>query len=47
MEFDEMKFQDEIELMNMERQVKQNQIEISETFGFNTDELYKMIEKQN
>lgn len=44
MEFDEMKFQDEIELMNIESQLKQSQIDYNKTFGFNSDELYKIIE---
>lgn len=46
MEFDEMNFQDEIELMNIERQTKQNYIENRETLGFNTDELYNEIENK-
>lgn len=44
MEFDEMKFQDEIELMNINAQLKQNQTDYNKTFGFNSDELYKVIE---
>lgn len=44
MEFDEMKFQDEIELMNIEAQIKQNQIKDNKTFGFNSDALYNAIE---
>ena len=46
MEFDEMNFQDEIELMNIERQTKQNYMENRETLGFNTDLLYNEIENR-
>lgn len=46
MEFDEMNFQEEIELMNIERQTKQNYIQNKETLGFNTDTLYNEIENK-
>ncbi len=44
MEFNEKRFQEEIELMNIERQIKQNQMENVQTFGFNTDTLYNLVE---
>lgn len=44
MEFNEKRFQQEIELMNIERQIKQNQMENVQTFGFNTDALYNLVE---
>ncbi|MDE5830655.1 MAG: hypothetical protein K2H53_03070 [Clostridia bacterium] len=46
MEFDEMNFQDEIELMNIERQTKQSYTENKETLGFNSDALYNAIENK-
>lgn len=44
MEFEEKRFQEEIELMNIERQIKENQMGNVETFGFNTDTLYNLVE---
>lgn len=43
-EFDEMGFKDEIELMNIERQMQQNQLTNKQTLGFNIDTLYNSIE---
>lgn len=45
-EFDEMGFKDEIELMNIEKQMQQNQIQNNQTLGFNTDSLYNIIDKK-
>lgn len=42
-EFDEMGFKDEIELMNIQRQMEQNQIQNKQTLGFNADSLYNLI----
>lgn len=41
-----MEFQDEIEIMNIERQTKQSFAENRETIGFNSDALYNMIENK-
>lgn len=46
MEFDEIGFREEIELMNIERQIKENQMENVQTFGFNTDALYNLVENK-
>lgn len=45
-EFDEMGFKDEIELMNIEKQMQQNQIQNNQTLGFNADSLYDLIDKK-
>lgn len=45
-EFDEMEFKDEIELMNIENQMKQNQIQNNQTLGFNADSLYNLIDNK-
>ena len=44
MEFDEINFKEEIELMNIERQTKQSYMENNETFGFNSDTLYNSVQ---
>ncbi len=43
-EFDEMGFKDEIELMNIQKQMMQNQTQNKQTFGFNLDFLYNAAE---
>lgn len=43
-EFDEMGFKDEIELMNIQRQMQQNQINNNQTIGFNMDTLYNLAD---
>ena len=44
-DFDEMGFKDEIELMNIQRQMQQqNQTQNKSTLGFNIDSLYNAIE---
>ncbi len=43
-EFDEIGFKDEIDLMNLERQMQQNQMQDKQTLGFNLDSLYNAIE---
>lgn len=45
-EFDEMGIKDEIELINIQRQMQQNQIRNDQTLGFNLDSLYNQVEKQ-
>lgn len=47
MSFDEIKFKDEIELMNLQRQMEQNKINNNQTLGFNIDTLYDQIEDKN
>lgn len=44
MEFDEMGFKEEIELMNLQKQMQENQIQNKQTLGFNLDTLYNSIE---
>lgn len=45
MEFDDFDFKDEIELMNIEKQMQQNHQSINnQTLGFNSDNLYNDIE---
>lgn len=45
MDFDEMKFKDEIELMNIQTQITRNQNTINKpTYGFNLDSIYNEIE---
>ncbi len=43
-EFDEMGFKDEIELMNIQRQMQQNQMNNNQTIGFNMDTLYNLVD---
>ncbi|MGN1297606.1 MAG: hypothetical protein ACI4VH_04180 [Clostridia bacterium] len=43
-EFDEMGFKDEIELMNIQRQMQQNQMNNNQTIGFNMDTLYNLAD---
>lgn len=43
-EFDEMGFKDEIELMNIQRQMQQNQMNNNQTIGFNIDSLYNLAD---
>ena len=45
MDFDEMKFKDEIELMNIQHQITKNQnITWNPSYGFNLDSIYNEIE---
>ncbi len=46
-EFDDFNFKDQIEFMNLNNQMKQNQIENNHNIGFNNDELYNFIEKKD
>lgn len=46
-EFDEIGFKDDIELMNLERQMEQRQINNNQTLGFNIDQLYNAIDNIN
>ncbi len=43
-EFDDLGFKDEIELMNLQRQIAQNQMQNKQTLGFNLDSLYNEVE---
>ena len=46
MDFDEMKFKDEIELMNIQNQITRNQnTTVNSSYGFNLDSIYNEIEK--
>lgn len=45
-EFDEIGFKDEIDLMNLERQMQQNQLQNNQTLGFNLDQLYNTIDNK-
>lgn len=46
MNFDEIGFKDEIELMNIQKQMQQNQTQNNQaqTLGFNLDSLYNQID---
>ena len=44
-EFDEMGLKEEIELMNLQRQMQQNQINNNQSIGFNMDTLYTLADK--
>lgn len=46
-EFDDFDFKDEIELINIEKQMQQNQAINNQTLGFNSDNLYNEIENNN
>ena len=46
MEFDEIKFQDEIELMNIEWQTRKTQMNENQTFGFNSEDLYNTAQEK-
>lgn len=43
-EFDDMGLDDDIELMNIERQMQKNQFKNDQTLGFNVDSLYNLID---
>ncbi len=45
-EFDEMGFKDEIELMNIQRQLQQNQFSNNQSIGFNIDTLYNFADNE-
>ncbi len=48
-DFDEYNFQDEINLMNLNRQMESQQIKtnLNPSIGFNEDTIYHTIEKDN
>ncbi len=46
-DFDEYGFKDQIELMNLNNQMKQNQLENNKNIGFNDDTLYNFIENND
>lgn len=43
-EFDDLGFKDNIELMNLQRQMEQNQMQNKQTLGFNLDSLYNVVD---
>lgn len=47
-DFDEYNFQDEINLMNLNRQMESQQMKTNgnASFGFNEDTIYNKIEKE-
>ncbi len=47
-DFDEYNFQDEINLMNLNRQIENQHIKTNgnASFGFNEDTIYNKIEKE-
>lgn len=46
MDFDEIGFKDEIEIMNIQNRIKQNQMQNNQnqTLGFNLDSLYNQLD---
>ena len=44
-DFDEYSFKDQIEFMNINNQMKQNQLQNNQNIGFNDDTLYNFIEQ--
>ncbi len=44
-EFDEIGMREEIELINLQKQMQQNQINNNQSVGFNMDTLYKLVDK--
>ncbi len=45
-EFDDFNFKEQVELMNLNKQMQQNQLEHNQNIGFNNDILYNFIEKK-
>ena len=43
-EFDEMGCKEQIELMNLQRQMQQNQFNNNQSIGFNMDTLYNLAD---
>ena len=46
-EFDDFNFKDQIEFMNLNKQMQQNQIENNLNIGFNDDRLYNFVERKD
>ncbi len=46
-EFDDFNFKDQVEFMNLNKQMQQNQVENNSNIGFNNDALYDCIEKKD
>ncbi len=46
-EFDDFNFKDQVEFMNLNKQMQQNQVENNPNMGFNNDALYDCIEKKD
>lgn len=44
MDFDERGFKDEIELMNLQKQMMLKQTQNNQTLGFNIDTIYNQVE---
>ena len=45
-EFDEIGMKEEIELMNLQRQMQQNQLNNNQSIGFNMDTLYNLVDNE-
>ena len=45
-EFDEIGMKEEIELMNLQRQMQQNQSNNNQSIGFNMDTLYNLADNE-
>lgn len=43
-DFDEFTFQDEISVMNLNRQMENWQVKTNDTMGFNSDTIYQKIQ---
>lgn len=46
-EFDDFNFKDQVEFINLNKQMQQNQIEFNQNIGFNNDILYDFAEKKD
>lgn len=46
-DFDEIGSKEQIELMNLQRQMEQKQIQNKQTYGFNLDTIYNSIENKD
>lgn len=46
-EFDDFNFKDQVEFINLNKQMQQKQIENNQNLGFNSDALYNFAENKN
>lgn len=46
-EFDDFNYKDQVEFMNLNKQMQQNQVENNQGIGFNNDMLYDFAERNN
>ena len=46
-EFDDFNFKDQVEFMNLNKQMQQNHIENNQIIGFNSDIIYNFIENKD